>query len=434
MTRKCQVRFCRAAEGVTPSLTLIHEDVELLLESAVASIADRVTGDLGVIETQAHEVCSEQGLGNEVEAELSALFQWGSIKTRGKFAKGFPGIVLVAVVGRLLDSSYNPSTGFYNINPRPLFEQHIRPVLRSKYNAPMGKSDPLNVAKNANVIDEGWARGKRPEAAAMSAVRLVRWISSASQSKLEGFLGVLVWIYLTLANLYTRALPQLSSGIDLKAAHEFLMLVVDGAPAGGATAQNVVGALLQAQHDLFQQAGILEGVGESVHATNTTSGKPGDFSETFNNQLHIYEITTKKVDLQRVDESAEAIQHYLDQTPEVPQSLEVTFLCRRKDVEVAGLEHDTSLTHKGVRYHFVNLHFWIFMMLERLGSSGRNTALGLIENYVRSPSTDLTVKNIWEKLVSSELAQSLIEPQPKEIAVTSPFNRQQGEDEYQEFR
>lgn len=57
-----------------------HEDVELLLESAVASIADRVTGNLGIMETQVHEVCSEQGLGNEVEAELSALFQWGTIK------------------------------------------------------------------------------------------------------------------------------------------------------------------------------------------------------------------------------------------------------------------------------------------------------------------------------------------------------------------
>jgi len=396
-----------------------HTDVEQLLESAIADVKDSVTGDLSVIETQAHNVCCELGLVNEVEKELNYLFQWKTIKQQKEFRKGFPGVVLVAVVGRLLNNSYNPSTGFYKINPRPLFEKHIRPVLHGKYKAPMGLSDPLNVAKNANVLDDEWARGKRPEWAAMATVNLVKWAATASENELKALLRILVWVYLTLSKLYTRQLPQLSLGIDLNAARNLLISLINMAPAGGATAQNVVGALLQAQHDLFKKEGILEGVGESVYATNTTSGKPGDFSEAFDNQLHIYEVTTKKVDLQRVDESAEAILHYLAQTLNVPQSLEITFLCRHKDIEIEGLEINTSLTHKGVRYHFVDLHYWIFMMLERLGPTGRNTALSLIENYIRSASTDLTVKGTWEDLVSGDLAQALIEPQPEEIANTT---------------
>ena len=39
MTRKCQVRFCRAAEGVTPSLTLIirNEGLRILALGTSAS-------------------------------------------------------------------------------------------------------------------------------------------------------------------------------------------------------------------------------------------------------------------------------------------------------------------------------------------------------------------------------------------------------------
>lgn len=396
-----------------------YNDVEQLLESAVTNVRDRVTGEIDTLETQAHEICVSLTLGTDIEMELSPLFQWNKIKSGRNFSKGFPGIVLVAVVGRLVDINYNPSTEFYDINPRPLFEQYIRPVLAGeKYKAPMGKSDPLNVAKNANVIDEVWAKGKRPESAAMAVVRLVRWASSASESQLKALLRVLVWVYLTLARLYTRQLPQLSSGIDLKAAHDLLNLLIERATAGGATAQNVVGALLQAQHDLFKSNSLLEGVGENVYATNTTSGKPGDFSETFEHQLHIYEVTTKRVNVQRVNESAESIRNYLARIPELPQSLEVTFLCRSQDIDLENLEGNTSLTHQGVRYHFIDLKAWIFMMLERLGSNGRNAALSLVQNYVRSPSTDLTVKKTWENLLSSELAQALIEPQPEEISDT----------------
>ena len=332
---------------------------------------------------------------------LADLFQWDRIKRGKEFAKGFPGIVLTATIGRLIDGSYDPRNRFYDINPRPLFEQHIGPMLRDKYKAPMGKSDPLNVAKNATVIDETWASGRRPEKAAMAAVNFIAWLSDQSQYQLEALLRTLVWCYLALARLYTRELPTIDHGIDLHSAHQLLTDLIDNAPAGGDTAQVIVGAVLQAQHDLFAQAGILDGIGESVNATNTTAGKPGDFSELFEDQLHIYEVTTKKVDLQRIGESADAVLKYMDVLNDTDMSVEVTFLCPLDQVHIDSSykvsTQPTAYIARGIKYNFVDLADWLFYMLERIGTAGRTTAFEMISHYIQSPSTKLEVKGFWEK-------------------------------------
>jgi len=268
----------------------------------------------------------------------------------------------------------------------------------------MGKSDPLNVAKNVYVINEEWATGRRPEYAAEAAVRLIKRVSKASEDELRVLLRALVWCYLALSPLYTRELPTIASGIDPEVAHGVLFRLIEMAPAGGDTAQRVVGAVLQAQHDMFGLGGALEGIGEGAHVADTTSGKPGDLWETLGGRLHVYEVTTKKVDAQRLRECAGTISSYLSGLEEGPVAVETTFLCDLSQVELEGLEDEgllgRSLTYQGIRYHFVGLQGWIFFMLERLGPKGREIVVGLVSLYVQDPATQLGVKRAWEELVS----------------------------------
>lgn len=90
-------------------------------------------------------------------------------------AKGFRGVVLTALIGMDIDPSYNPLNNFYDCNPRSIFENAIWEVL-TDYHIPCGKSDPLNVAKNIQELNESWAEGRRPQSAALAAVNFLRLV------------------------------------------------------------------------------------------------------------------------------------------------------------------------------------------------------------------------------------------------------------------
>ena len=376
-----------------------REDVEPLLESAVGKARPLLVADVTDIDERLKAVTSMFGLPSAHTERLRRLFQLESIAGGKEFRKGFAGIVLTAAVGRLLDSGYAPAADFYSINPRPLFEKHIRRVLAEKYDAPMGKSDVLNVAKNARVIDAEWAKGRRPEDAAMAAVELFQWVGSAPEKALESLLAVLAWIYLSLGLVYGQEISAVGPSGDLYADVDLLVELIRVAPAGGATAQAVVGSLLQAQHHLFSCDGALEGVEESVYATNTTSKKAGDFAESLQAQLRIYEVTTKPVDRQRVDESAASVLAYVKGLRVPPEHVEVTFLCDPKTVDPAlgGM----SIVHRGVRYQFVAWDGWVQVMMERLGPIGRSEALESVRDYVGHRTTQLTVKKAWQQLMQA---------------------------------
>ena len=377
-------------------------DVRSLLaavaNSVLNSIPDQIDSAVEVSEYAA-QIGKDLGL-ESLAVDVEEVFQLETIAYGKEFKKGFPGVVLTATVGRIVDPDYSPSTHFYGISPRSLFENHIRPVLHDAYGAPMGKSDPLNVAKNENKIKEAWARGRRPESAAMATVRLTEYVEKADSSSLKDVLRLLTGIYLLLSKLYHREYEMFAVGPGPGLAHLWLCELIEQAPAGGATAQAVVGALLEAQHQLFGAAIFLSGVGESVFATNSTSKKPGDFLETFEDQTHVYEVTTKKVDIQRVVESSEAVLHYLAEH-ELQGQIEVTFLCYLDDVSL-NLDTNGGYRTNGVPYHFLDIEDWLFHMLERLGPHGREVALKHVNAYVGSSSTDLRVKNIWDVLISGQ--------------------------------
>ncbi len=102
---------------------------------------------------------------SEIEKILEALIEIN--------VNGFRGVVLTALVGMKLDDHYNPLTNFYECKPRAIFEHGIWYAL-TQHNIPCGKSDPLNVAKNIQELNESWATGRRPQSAALAAVNFLR--------------------------------------------------------------------------------------------------------------------------------------------------------------------------------------------------------------------------------------------------------------------
>jgi hypothetical protein len=376
------------------------------VEKLISGVADELTPQLpealesiAAILALVERKISELEL-QTLEKDIIDVFQFSDLERKSKFARGFPGVVLIGVIGRYIEPNYDPSKVFYSISPRTLFEQHIGPVLRDKYGAPMGKSDPLNVAKNENVINQHWATGKRPEYAAIAAAHLIAWVAGASLENQKKLLELLIYVYLLLARLFSRKPREIIAGQGPQEVFNILKSLVEKAPAGGNTAQAIIGSALEAQHRLFGVSGILSGVGESVFTTNTTSGKAGDLIEEFFSQTHIYEVTTKIVNLQRITESADSVLAYLEHLSEQPQLLEVTFLCLLGDVDLEGLQGGLFV-FRGIRYYFVDIWGWLFNLLERLGANGRKTALELVNLYVQQNSTELKVKEVWEKLLSN---------------------------------
>lgn len=373
-----------------------------LIEAADAALnqmsqsIDDVSGVTAVLSS----VCADNEF-EHLEKDLTVVFQLDRLAKAGQLARGFPGIVFTGIAGRMLDPTYKPTKAFYDMNPRAVFEKHIAPILTSaKYGAPMGKSDPLNVAKNQHVIDEEWAKGKRPEAAAMAAVRLLQQVESFDADELQRFFNVVLAVYIALGKLHTRDYGEVTGGVELYETYETLRELIEEAPAGGSTPQAIVGACLQAQHDLFGSVGVLHGVGESVFATNTTSGKPGDFSEDFEGHFQVYEISVKRVDNQRVAESSEAVRRYLGSLEETPPRVGITFLSRPEDVQVEGIEGQ-MFNQDGLTYHFVDIWEWLLHLLERLGPFGREQAIGYVNSYVSQGSTSLHVKDTWSRIQDS---------------------------------
>lgn len=147
----------------------------------MAKIAERnhsgqyyVNTRLGVAKTKRADDFPEFGPDSSEHKLLTELIEVN--------AKGFRGVVVTALTGLHLDESYDPLNNFYGCNPRSIFEGGIWYALQDN-GIPCGKSDPLNVAKNANQLNEDWAQGRRPQTSAMAVVKFLRLVTSSNKAK-----------------------------------------------------------------------------------------------------------------------------------------------------------------------------------------------------------------------------------------------------------
>ena len=309
-------------------------------------------------------------------------------------ADGFRGITLTAIMGKFVRDDINTSTEFGSINPRPIFENGIRPVLRRR-RIPTGGSAPLNVAKNAKAIDESWAENKKPESAALAAVEYIRRINR--HWKDEAFRDDLILMFLKRLLEYAEAVAaedvQLAP-LDGIAPITVAQRLADFAltyPEGGALPQFIAGALIAAARSTDTSYRVVEGVDESVFGTNATSNKPADVweilvDETFGN---LYEITCKRVDIDRLDAAVEAFAKLA--SPNRP----ITFVCRvPQDCESLEVV-DGAIIHRGMTFQFTDFAGFVEAQLLTLTPSKQHMLMARVAAFIAEPSRKIATKKAW---------------------------------------
>lgn len=344
---------------------------------------------LGVAKTKCKEDFPEFEAGSKVQKMLTDLIEVKS--------KGFRGVVVTALTGLHLNENYDPLNNFYGCNPRSIFESGIWYALNEN-GIPCGKSDPLNVAKNTNQLNEDWAQGKRPQKAAIAAVNYLRLVMGSNKSKrarLIEYFFFRLWTYSqTITELQLAEIDSSKHSNQIIASR--LVNFTLKYPESGNLPQYLVSQLLSA---LFRTSEIeVIGGDESVFGTNTTSKKPADiWLEIDENPINLYEVTVKPVTLKRIDDSLDALQS----TGHI--NYPVTFICRiDKDIKHLNLI-DGSFKYKGKYFDFVDYKSFCLSVFSLLNEKECSTVMNNLASYVQDKNISFKTKIGWNKFFESEL-------------------------------
>lgn len=306
-------------------------------------------------------------------------------------AMGFRGVVATAITGKHLNSDYNPLINFYSCNPRSIFEKGIFYGLEGR--VPCGKSDPLNVAKNINILDEAWVKGKRPAKSAQAAVDYLRFIEKskgANQQKIIDFFFFKLLEYGNSIQDMVIQVPREGGTAHQLFAWKLSRLVLDY-PESGTIPQLVISILL---NKVYEHSTIaVEGGNESVFGTNTTSKKPADiWLENENGPYNLYEITVKTVDYKRLDDCIQSLNsvNMLDKP--------VHFICRlNKDIATLDTMNH-SLTYKGKTFNFVDISTFIKSLVTLLNTEQMLDITNELASFVSDIQRPIKTKNGWNLL------------------------------------
>ncbi|WP_332706845.1 hypothetical protein [Plesiomonas shigelloides] len=309
---------------------------------------------------------------------------------------GFRGVVATALAGLHLDGSFNPLTSFYSCNPRAIFEKGIFYAFENR--VPCGKSDPLNVAKNTNVLDLEWARGKRPQTASVAVVHYLEKVMSASgheRGMLIDFFFFRLMAYSKRVKNFVIANP-ISDVISHQDIANKLADFVCRYPESGTTPQYVISVLLR---ECFKHSAVsVLGGDESVFGTNTTSKKPADVWLELNNEpFMLYEVTVKCVDLKRLDDSIQSLNSV------GVLNLPIHFICRLPD-DVSQLNnyHNGVLNYKGKAFNFVNLEDFILSIVSMLSVDSIKMVLNDLSIFMNKIDRKVSTKRGWNAVFAGE--------------------------------
>ena len=310
-------------------------------------------------------------------------------------AYGFREVVLTCLAAWEAGIEFDPREDFYKCNPRSVFERGVRPALL-KSKIPHKKSGPLNVAKNIRKLDADWAAGRRPEYAALAAAEILDWLMTGSPAeRTERRRAALAHILSRLldeaARLHALAVPARTDR-TLHSTFGMLMRFIEQAPDGGNTPQVIVDLALGQLHN--GTGSVAEGGGRACE-TNLTAKKPADswVRDADGTIVHLYEVTVKPIDENRVQDSADSVLAHGE------GHNEVVWLCRMpQDIKPLGLKPGETLEYLGVRSEFVDLANWLLVALEVIGSVGRAELLQGLAGYVALPETSEKVKEVWKEL------------------------------------
>lgn len=309
-------------------------------------------------------------------------------------AAGFRGIVLTAIVGKELNANYDPTKDFYASSPRTLFEKGIYYALQ-EHRVPCGKSDPLNVAKNAQVIDATWAKGRRPESAAMAAVNYIElvhsnWYDEKYRNSLISLFFKQLWEYAECCMAADVPLASFEGTPPVRIAAKLAKFTADF-PEGGATPQLVVGTLISKIRQDDKNYANVVGVLESVFGTNTTSKKPADvWEEMADGSIgELYEITAKPVDQKRLEDCVENLK-----SMELGGKI-ITFICRiPQDIATLAV-FDGTLLHQGVMFQFIDINNFIRTSFCMLSPARQIEVIDAVDQFVKDTNRKTEVKDGW---------------------------------------
>lgn len=306
--------------------------------------------------------------------------------------KGFRGIVATAFAGKHINPNYDPLNDFYSCNPRSIFEQGIFYAFEGR--VPCGKSDPLNVAKNAKVLDDEWANGRRPQTASQAAVDYLRFAEIAPEIEKE---KVINYFFFKLSE-YARSIksiqitmPKQESLANQDLANKLLNFILKY-PESGTTPQLIVSKLLK---QVYRGSNIkVEGGDESVFGTNTTSKKPGDiWLEESEDPFNLFEVTVKKVDFKRLDDCIDSL-HAVSMLDK-----QVTFICRvPEDVTTLNLSDNSYIEYKGKVFNFVDIKNFIPSLIALLSAEDLAKMLSEIQDFVEMLERPVVTKNGWNSI------------------------------------
>ena len=301
-------------------------------------------------------------------------------------------LVLTILLTRLVYPDYKATEDLYLHHPRSVYEKPIRKALR-EYGIPHKKSGPLNVAKNIKRLNMDWATDKNDERVAISAVNIVEKLEKASLKEAENFASAYISRYLQEAahvkdlEVY---LPPQENPIYIS---KLCVDLINNVPDGGATAQYIIGLLMEAQKSSRNSDITISGHTDSVSATNTTSKKPGDVIELMNQTGDeiVYEVTTKAFNEDRLMESHEAVMAYRDDIADI------FVICRATDVldslDVKGNAFLMASTqYKEISYYFVNIYEYIHMGLLFISKTARSEFYENLTGYINDINRSEKVK------------------------------------------
>lgn len=311
-------------------------------------------------------------------------------------AMGFRGVVATAITGKYLNPSYDPLNSFYDCNPRSIFEQGIFYAFQNKI--PCGKSDPLNVAKNINVLNEEWAKGKRPQKAAQAAVDYLREIEAEKGDAQELLIDLFFFKLLEYANSITAIetiLPVEQDWSNQLFGSKLLKFILEF-PESGTTPQLVISRLLE---KVYENSTVnVEGGDESVFGTNTTSKKPADiWLESDGVPFSLFEITVKKVDFKRLDDCVQSLNAV------GLLSLPLHFICRLPiDINTLSGVENGVLNYKGKTFNFLDISAFIYALSSLLTGDQINEVMHELQLFVQKIERPVKTKNGWIAIFTNQ--------------------------------
>ncbi len=329
----------------------------------------------------------------------------------GSEKRSFREIVFTITLARILDLNFKATKDLYACNPRPVYEQGIKPILDSM-GVPCTQSGPLNVTKATKAITDQWAAMKSPKEVGMATYRLAKHVDSLDKSGLEilaSSMGQLLKqdaIHITSLNIKS------DPSSDSQVLQDISRTLISEALDGGNTAQRVIGTLLELHKEISTSSLIVNGTEDSASTTNLTSKKIGDLSiyKKSGSVISIYEVTLKEFTEQRITECSQSLIGNLGN--EAGSKSEVIVLCRREDmptIAISAIEKGLILgryTDKfGIRYNFIEIFQWINIRILELDTEFRSEYFRRLESYVNRVKTPLKVKSKWAEITVKYLGK-----------------------------